>query len=189
MAAAEAAEELRRISAMEDTGGNRLKPGHRTERGFRLKPGHQTTPEVQTKAGLQTQPIIDLIFLGMGEDGHVASLFPGNPPPTPEPIYRPVRASKPPPDRITLGYDTIAAAKEVWVLASGPGKEAALNASLGKDRARGQSSLFLPQDTLAKNAGLTPTPLNDSLAAGSKTPLGKVIASRERTLILSDIRL
>jgi 6-phosphogluconolactonase len=77
-------------------------------------------------------PVFDLIFLGMGEDGHVASLFPGEPVITAgrEPVYRPVRASKPPPDRITVGYGVISAAKEVWVLASGAGKERALRESL-----------------------------------------------------------
>lgn len=78
------------------------------------------------------QPVLDLILLGMGEDGHVASLFPGeaedvmNSPA----VYRAVTASKPPPRRITLGYAAIAAAREVWVLASGAGKEAALRESL-----------------------------------------------------------
>jgi 6-phosphogluconolactonase len=77
-------------------------------------------------------PVFDLIFLGMGEDGHVASLFPEetesarmNPA-----VYRPVRATKPPPDRITLGYGTIAVAKQVWVMVSGAGKEKALRASV-----------------------------------------------------------
>jgi 6-phosphogluconolactonase len=73
-------------------------------------------------------PILDLIFLGMGEDGHVASLFPGAPP---QPgIYYPVIGPKPPPERITLSYGIIAAARQVWVLASGQGKEAALRDSL-----------------------------------------------------------
>ena len=45
-------------------------------------------------------------------------------------IYRPVIAAKPPPHRITLGYPAIAAALQVWVLASGPGKENALRESL-----------------------------------------------------------
>jgi 6-phosphogluconolactonase len=73
-------------------------------------------------------PILDLIFLGMGEDGHVASLFPDTPP---QPgIYYPVTGPKPPPQRITLSYDLILAARQVWVLASGTGKEAALTRSL-----------------------------------------------------------
>ncbi len=79
------------------------------------------------------QPVLDLIFLGMGEDGHVASLFPGEPGVvmSGKPVYRVVTAVKPPSRRITLGYPAIAVARQVWVLASGPGKETALNHSLG----------------------------------------------------------
>jgi len=78
------------------------------------------------------QPVLDLIFLGMGEDGHVASLFPGEPESvmTSPAVYRAVTATKPPPRRITLGYATIAAARQVWVLVSGAGKEVALRDSL-----------------------------------------------------------
>jgi len=81
------------------------------------------------------QPVMDLIFLGMGEDGHVASLFPGET----EVImadkraYRPVIAVKPQPERVTLGYSAIAAARQVWVLASGAGKEQALRQSVSPE--------------------------------------------------------
>jgi 6-phosphogluconolactonase len=86
------------------------------------------------------QPVLDLIFLGMGEDGHVASLFPGEPEEivSSTSVYRAVVATKPPARRITLGYAAIAAARQVWVLASGPGKEAALRESL---RPGGQTPL------------------------------------------------
>ena len=78
------------------------------------------------------QPILDLIFLGMGEDGHVASLFPGKTEGTiPTETFCVVKNSpKPPPNRITLSYAAITAAKNVWTLVSGAGKEAALRESL-----------------------------------------------------------
>jgi 6-phosphogluconolactonase len=78
------------------------------------------------------QPVLDLIFLGMGEDGHVASLFLHQIEGTfPKAVFCPVRNSpKPPPNRVSLTYAAIAAAREVWVLASGAGKEAALRESI-----------------------------------------------------------
>jgi|SRR4051812_5276497 6-phosphogluconolactonase len=78
------------------------------------------------------QPVLDLIFLGMGEDGHVASLFPGEPEAAFEnqAVFRSVTAVKPPPKRLTLGYPAIATARQVWVLASGVSKEGALRNSL-----------------------------------------------------------
>lgn len=81
------------------------------------------------------QPALDMIFLGMGEDGHTASLFPGEAKEVMEEpaVYRAVTAVKPPPRRITLGYGAIAAAVDCWVLASGAGKEAALKASLSPE--------------------------------------------------------
>ena len=76
------------------------------------------------------QPKLDLIFLGMGEDGHVASLFPEDKEALEsKAVYRVVTSPKPPPRRITLGFPALAAAHEVWVLASGEGKAEALRQS------------------------------------------------------------
>lgn len=81
------------------------------------------------------QPMLDMVFLGTGEDGHVASLFPGEPATVmnDDAVYRAVTAVKPPPRRITLGYEAIAAAWDVWVLVSGAGKEKSLKESLSPE--------------------------------------------------------
>jgi 6-phosphogluconolactonase len=83
-------------------------------------------------------PVLDMIFLGMGEDGHVASLFPPVQSASGANPYLTVMATKPPPARITFRYEVLTAAKQVWVLASGAGKEAALRESIS---GRGQTPL------------------------------------------------
>ena len=86
-----------------------------------------------TNSQADRQPVIDLVFLGMGEDAHVASLFPGDTEAIKsQAVYRAVTGPKPPPRRITLGYPALAAAREVWLLASGEGKAEALRVSLTK---------------------------------------------------------
>jgi 6-phosphogluconolactonase len=75
---------------------------------------------------------LDFVFLGMGEDGHIASIFPGDPlEESSTEAYRPVlNAPKPPPERVTLAMHAIVSARNVWVLASGTGKAEALGKSL-----------------------------------------------------------
>ncbi len=105
------------------------------------------------------QPVLDLVFLGMGEDGHVASLFPGesNVLILDKVIYRAVNNSpKPPSNRVTLGYAAIVAARQIWVLVSSTGKEAALR---------------------------------ESLFSKGHTPLARVTQFRTRTKIFSDFPL
>jgi 6-phosphogluconolactonase len=72
-------------------------------------------------------PELDLVLLGLGEDGHTASLFPG------QPVIREtvrlaaaVIAPKPPPARITFTPVTINAARRIAIVVAGAGKAAIL---------------------------------------------------------------
>ena len=70
---------------------------------------------------------LDLVVLGMGEDGHTASLFPGNDALRDTRAVVPVyNAPKPPPQRVSLGSRTLLAAGRRIVLATGAGKRDAL---------------------------------------------------------------
>ncbi|WP_031167141.1 6-phosphogluconolactonase [Streptosporangium roseum] len=76
-------------------------------------------------------PSFDVMMLGMGPDGHVASLFPGMPA-----LYetRPVVAvhgsPKPPPTRISLTLPVIQGSREVWLIAAGEEKAGAVRLAL-----------------------------------------------------------
>jgi 6-phosphogluconolactonase len=76
-------------------------------------------------------PAFDVLLLGIGPEGHVASLFPGMPA-----LYddRPVvavrGAPKPPPTRLSLTLPSLRSAREVWVIASGEEKAGAVRLAL-----------------------------------------------------------
>lgn len=77
-------------------------------------------------------PVLDLVFLGMGEDGHIASLFPGMVQTESQraAVYIPVTGPKPPFQRISLTEIGLQRARQVCVLASGEGKAEALKDAL-----------------------------------------------------------
>jgi 6-phosphogluconolactonase len=102
-------------------------------------------------------PVLDMVFLGLGEDGHIASLMPNASAAvldSREPFLHVSDSPKPPPNRLTLSYPVLAAAKNVWALVTGAGKTEALRESL-------------------KPAG--------------QTPFARVLRSRPQTVIYTDL--
>ncbi|OLE36010.1 MAG: 6-phosphogluconolactonase [Actinobacteria bacterium 13_1_20CM_3_68_9] len=79
-------------------------------------------------AGPDGVPVLDLAFLGLGEDGHTASLFPHAPALSVrgEVCVAVHDAPKPPPDRISLTLDVLQAARRSLILAVGEGKASAV---------------------------------------------------------------
>lgn len=77
-------------------------------------------------------PRLDVALLGMGPDGHTASLFPGDPALREDEALcaAVLDAPKPPPERVTLTVTALRAARRVVILATGPEKRLAVEALL-----------------------------------------------------------
>jgi 6-phosphogluconolactonase len=108
-------------------------------------------------------PNFDLVLLGVGPDGHCCSLFPDHPSSRDlSATVIPVRDSpKPPPNRMSLSFDGLNAANEIWVVASGAGKADAVAAALapnvdrthvpsGGARARERTVWFVDSDASSR---------------------------------------
>lgn len=76
----------------------------------------------------------DVLMLGVGPDGHVASLFPGHPQlDAADAIAVAVTdAPKPPPERISLTFSALNRSRSVWFLVSGSGKAGAVASALAE---------------------------------------------------------
>jgi 6-phosphogluconolactonase len=96
--------------------------------------------ELATVAGGSGLPRFDVLLLGMGPEGHVASIFPHSPAATDErPVFAVRECPKPPPTRVSLGFSAINSAEEVWLIVSGEGKAPAVAQGLS-----GTSPVELP---------------------------------------------
>jgi len=75
----------------------------------------------------------DLVLLGMGEDGHIASLFPGMENQAFESVVRVRNAPKEPKERISLDYDSLNNSRRVIIVISGNNKRKAVASWLAGD--------------------------------------------------------
>lgn len=68
----------------------------------------------------------DMVLLGMGEDGHIASLFPGHEHDQDELVHAVYNSPKPPPERISISAGGLSASHEVIFLITGSNKQDAV---------------------------------------------------------------
>jgi 6-phosphogluconolactonase len=130
----------------------------------RVLPGDLPTPP----AGGPHLPILDVVVLGIGPDGHVASLFPGAPTleAGEEAVCLGVRNSpKPPPERITLSLAVLRAARRCILPATGAGKRDAIQAALGEATLHVPASLLRRErlTVIVDDAASPPVPPADAM--------------------------
>jgi len=105
-------------------------------------------------------PVFDVIFLGVGDDGHTASIFPGSHAALDSSsIVLQTNSPKPPYDRITLGIKVIADAKKTITIIAGENKKQVVSKILSGDKElpivkvlshRRQSTIFIEENLYRK---------------------------------------
>ncbi len=76
-------------------------------------------------------PRFDVLLLGIGPEGHTASIFPGSPAAhDARPVLAVRDCPKPPPTRVSLGFPAINSAEEVWLVVAGAEKAQAVARAL-----------------------------------------------------------
>lgn len=95
-------------------------------------------PAVSDDAG-PAVPAFDVVLLGMGPDGHIASLFPGHPAldVVDHTVVGVQGSPKPPPERVSLTFPALEAAREIWLVVAGADKADAVARALSGSPTQG----------------------------------------------------
>jgi len=124
--------------------------------------GVDRVSERPEKGPAEALPVLDLVVLGIGPDGHIASLFPGAAAldAGEQELCLGVQDSpKPPPERITLSLPVLRAARRCLLLATGAGKADAVNAMLAEPTRHVPASLLRRERlTVIVDDAASPTP-------------------------------
>ena len=110
--------------------------------------GNVNTAAADYAAILQQAPGFDLALLGLGEDGHTASLFPGDVPPDNATALAiaVTHAPKLPARRVSMSPQCLSLSSAVWFVVSGSNKRKILEAWL--------AGAPLPPQAIAPHAGI-----------------------------------
>ncbi|HMB52552.1 MAG TPA: 6-phosphogluconolactonase [Thermoanaerobaculia bacterium] len=124
--------------------------------------------EDEIRASLGDEPRLDLVLLGLGDDGHTASLFPAalegvEGDPHPDRLAAPAEAPSEPKERVTLTLSTLNAARRVLFLVQGAGKAEAVAATFA---GTGLASTAVPAARVRPVAGHVLWLLDETAAAG-----------------------
>lgn len=116
---------------------------------------HLVTTKVVDVSAASGFPKFDLMLLGMGPDGHVASLFPGHPLLNENQKWVAFikDSPKPPPERITFTYPVINSSEYIALVVPGASKVDAVYTALGGGNP--QNAETLPVQRVAPEGVLT----------------------------------